>query len=416
MRTASALAFLTVAAIGCGDPAAPAPAPGSASAAAKVSATSTAASSASAKAPSKDAKKRAALLGHLTKGRKLAQEKKWKEALVELDKALALEPKDGRVLAEIGWAAFNAGDLERAKKTNKLALDNTAQPERRAAVLYNIGRVAEEEKDKAAAKEAYAESLVLRYNAEVEKRYLGVGGEEGEIASPWSICTDGFDTTKSLCDCLLAKKGDLVLTGEESSVTCDAEKAEKSLGDERLSLVSLKVEFPTERAVILVAKDGKKLRAVALLGEDFSPGAFGVNNTITVEGGKARKVKSRTLVTVQGLQENLDTNMAGLEACHYTEKAVTHCVLGEGDGATKCTRPLPTEISSGCGPGVEVDPAELDPETLEFVKALKANAKPPETVKASHNVDDTGKLVSKVESGDAKLLPKHAIGERQIIP
>jgi tetratricopeptide (TPR) repeat protein len=414
MRPLPGLPFLMIAASACSDAAPPTPA-ASQSAAAKVGANASAASSSSAKAPSKDAKKRAALLGHLSKGRKLAQEKKWKEALTELDKALAIEPKEGRVLSEIGWAAFNAGDLERAKKANKLALENTAQPERRAAVLYNIGRVAEEEKDKAAAKDAYAESLVLRYNAEVEKRYLAVGGAEGDIASPWSTCTEGFDAIKNLCDCLLAKKDDLVLAGE-AAVTCDAEKSEASLGDERLSLVSLKVEFPAERALILVAKDGKKHRAVALLGADFSPGAFGVNNFIKVDGGKARKVKSRTLVSVAGTQENLDTNMAGLEACRYTEKAVTHCVLGEGDGATKCTRPLPLEISSGCGPGVEVDPADLDPETLEFVKALKANAKPPETVKASHDVDDTGKLVSKVESGDASLLPKHAIGERQLIP
>ncbi|NUO52490.1 MAG: hypothetical protein HOV80_26885, partial [Polyangiaceae bacterium] len=144
MRSLSVLSLLTIVAVACGDTSAPAPG-SSASAAAPAPATATASASASAKAPNKDAAKRAALLSHLSKGRKLAQEKKWKEALVELEKALAIEPKDGRVLSEIGWAAFNAGDLERAKKNNKLALDNTAQPERRAAVLYNIGRVAEEE-------------------------------------------------------------------------------------------------------------------------------------------------------------------------------------------------------------------------------------------------------------------------------
>src|SRR5688572_6201021 len=157
---------------------------------------------------------------------------------------------------------------------NKQALTNTKQPERRAAILYNIGRVAEQEKDNATAKTVYAESLTLRYNAEVEKRYTGVGGAPGDVASPFSTCSNGSDSLKGLCDCLVASD---LFADQAEGLTCEPEKV-SDLGDPRLSVLSVKRDFPYQRVPFLVAQDGKRYRAVAELGADFSPGAFGVNN------------------------------------------------------------------------------------------------------------------------------------------
>ena len=61
------------------------------------------------------AAERRTIVVELTAGRKLAQQKRWRDALARYDRALAVDRGDARVLAEAGWAAFNAGDVARAR-------------------------------------------------------------------------------------------------------------------------------------------------------------------------------------------------------------------------------------------------------------------------------------------------------------
>lgn len=107
---------------------------------------------------------------HLAEGRRLAKQKQYQAALVELDKARLIKPNHARVLSEIGWAAMKAGDLRRAERANldsvRFAPDNNVK----GASLYNLGRIAEERKDLQKAGEYYVQSLSVRRNATVEKR------------------------------------------------------------------------------------------------------------------------------------------------------------------------------------------------------------------------------------------------------
>jgi Flp pilus assembly protein TadD len=86
---------------------------------------------------------RAAALKDLDEGRKLARAKEWAKALSAFDRALAVMPDDARVLSEVGWAAFQANQLDRAEHANARALANAKEPLVRAPILYNMGRVAE---------------------------------------------------------------------------------------------------------------------------------------------------------------------------------------------------------------------------------------------------------------------------------
>lgn len=355
----------------------------------------------SAKTFSKDAKK--SLSKHLAEGRKLSKGKDFKAAIKELEQALSASPKDARVLAEIGWAAFGDKDLARAKSSTSEALAHTSDSRLRAQILYTRGRAHEEGGDKEAAKKDYAESLSLRDNADVAKHYAAVGGKADEIVPRFATCSEGYASVKDLCGCLEKKAESVMFVEPQGKLSCEAEP-KQDLGDARLSVLKLANEEGLyQAAYFLVAEDGKKLRAVAHIGDAYEPGAFGVHNSFEVKGGKTHA--KGAVVAVHHLEEHTDMNMAGLEVCSETYEADTLCVLGQKDTPTFCARTIPVLIASGCGPGVEPEPGDLDPETAEMVKSIKASATHSET-KASWSVDDAGKLTVKVTDGKAGDYPK----------
>ena len=380
-----------------------------ATSAARASASATSKPVASAVAPTTDQKKK--LLQHLGEGRRLSKKKEYDAALKELDAALVASPNDPRVLAEIGWAAFGKRDLERARSSTTLALAHTSDAKQRAQILYTRGRAHQEGGDKDAAKRDYAESLTLRDNAEVAKRYAEVGGKAEEIIPPWSVCTEGYATVAELCGCL-EKKGDSLLF-LEGKTTCEA-GPRLDLGDPRLSVVRVsRGDIGYDAALILVAEDDKKLRAVAQVGHEFEPGAFGVHNTAEVKGGKL--TSKGAIVAVRHVQSNVDSNMAGLELCEEHTVSDTLCVLGKGGSPTTCPRTIPIESTSGCGLGVEVDPADLGPDGDEEIKRIKASASK-KTTKLEWSIDDGGKLTVKVTEGDRASVPAALLSEALLLP
>lgn len=346
---------------------------------------------------------------HLTAGRKLAAKKEWKDAIGEYEEALKTAPKDARILGELGWAAFQAGDLPKAKDANKRALASASAPAQRASILYNIGRVAEEEKDNAAAKTAYGESLSIRDNKEVAKHFQAVGGKPEEIASSPTLCADGFDTLKDLCACLVKKAPDFMILGD-AGPKCEAEASPPSLGDARFSLLHMRADEGREDTHVLASKDGKKYRAVAVLGSSYEPGAFGVHNEHSITGAEAKKVGGKSVVVLHHLEDDNDMNMAGLELCQNKVEQDTLCVLGDGDAATRCPFTVPVKTTSGCAAGVEPDESTLSPEEKEAIAQMKAGWKTVEA-KTSYTIGEDGKLTVKLDSGEASTLPPKTVGD-----
>ncbi|APR76544.1 Hypothetical protein A7982_01891 [Minicystis rosea] len=376
------------------------------SAGATATAKATAATSASApKAPPSRAE-RAKFLKPLEEGRKSARAKDFKRALVLFDEALAVAPNDARVLAEVGWAALHTGELDRADKANKRGLALTKQPQLRAQILYNTGRVAEARKDVEAARKAYAESLALRDNAEVKKRLDAAGGPPAE-ALP---CASGAATVDALCTCLLADKNG-PMAPDDVQKKCEAEKT-PAFGDARLSVIAYGAEMLGERAHLLVARDGGVLRPVAHLGLDYEPGAFGVHNEARVVGGEAKTFGARRVIVVKSEQRNTDQNMAGLELCEASEDLETVCALGSGSSPTRCYT-VPVMLSSGCGAGVEPDPAELDEDMKKSIAEM-AKGWHKSKAKLSWSLSEDGKVVVKQVSGDAGIVRAGIVGEHPL--
>jgi tetratricopeptide (TPR) repeat protein len=107
----------------------------------------------------------------LAQGRSAFAAKDFAKATEAFERALAASPGDARALSELGWAAFNAGDLARAESVLREATAKaTADPKIVAASWYNLGRVHEAKQDIAEAIVAYQHSLALRENRTVRER------------------------------------------------------------------------------------------------------------------------------------------------------------------------------------------------------------------------------------------------------
>ena len=314
------------------------------------------------------------------------------------------------MLAEVGWAALNAGDLDRAAAANKRALAHVKATNLRAQILYNAGRVAEAKKDDDAAKKAYSESLALRDNAEVKRRLEALGGTPPPRPMP---CAAGGEKAEVLCNCLTGLKDEVMVMWGEKPV-CSAIPESLSLGTTRLSVVrwGAPPDAGGERVYTLAARDGGLLRPVAELGRDYMPGAFGVDNSAVVKGGKLETHNKRTVAVVRSEQHDRDQNMAGLELCTNDVEQDTVCALGEGTTLTKCLV-IPRSIKSGCGPGVEIDPSEIDEETKKQLAEMQKGWST-SSVKLEWTLGEDGKLDVKVKEGDAKLVAKGILGSHPL--
>jgi len=106
----------------------------------------------------------------LAVGRTAVKEKRYAEGIAAFTAALKIDPNHAAALAELGWAAYLAGDLEAARRHTELAIAGDASDRTRGAALYNLGRILEDQSDKDGAAAAYQRSLGLRPNAVVQQR------------------------------------------------------------------------------------------------------------------------------------------------------------------------------------------------------------------------------------------------------
>jgi hypothetical protein len=220
--------------------------------------------------------KRREYVARLRAGRAHAKAKKWGEAISEFEKALAAVPMDDRALSELGWAAFQAGDYEKAEKANADSVRVSSTPELKAASLYNLGRVAEAQKDKDRAAALYADSLVLRPNKTVVKRLVALGKPPpatGAVAvsEEEMPCTAPVEGPDLVCGCL--KKMETVEEGFDPECTIGSLTG---AGDDlRIASVTLGLG---SHEFFLAQKGDKGWAVIGQLGDLYEGGVGGVLN------------------------------------------------------------------------------------------------------------------------------------------
>ena len=142
----------------------------------------------------------------LTQGRADVEKQRYAEAVASFERALQVRPKDARALSELSFAAFKAGQLQKAKSVVYEAVEAAkGQPKLLGAALYNKGRIFEMLGQRANAAEAYRASVQVRPHKAVETRraYFDSAVQPaplgGPYASPSAVCS-AIASDRETCD------------------------------------------------------------------------------------------------------------------------------------------------------------------------------------------------------------------------
>jgi tetratricopeptide (TPR) repeat protein len=290
--------------------------------------------------PTKEARR--AYRKHLAAGRKHGVKSEWGEARVEFEAALAAIPHDGRALSELAWAAFNAGDHERARQAGREAVAAAGDPRLKAASLYNLGRVEEASARKDQAARLYRESLALRPSKTVEARLAGLGKEvEAEAAGTGLPCPEPRPDADDLCACLGSFAEAWNKDTPEDDRACNAEDAPGLAG---WSIVHATLSQDTE-SIYLAARGPAGWSIVAELAEVYSPGAFGVSEEWKLISIRERTLGGRRVVEIVGQHDRTDSDAGIAEVESESATRLTVCVVGANGAPTTCPLEVPTKLS-----------------------------------------------------------------------
>jgi len=280
---------------------------------------------------------------HLTAGRQLAKKSQFPEAIKELDAALAVVPGDAPALTELSFAALKAGELDKAKKAGEDALKRTTSPKLKAMAHYNLGRVAEEQKDPKAAADHYRKSIKLRPSEAVEKRLADLTKKEktpAAAAAPEPLpCQTPVAKIEDLCACL-AKPA----PGETEPRTCEPVKDAK-LGRADLTLLEVSADL-FETNYMLVAKTDKGFAPIHILGTTYNPGAFGIFEEFTLISGAEETAGKTKILRLESQHDRHDSDMGIDEFEGATTKTVTICLPPQAEKKEwSCPLAVPVEYS-----------------------------------------------------------------------
>lgn len=269
--------------------------------------------------------KRREYLARLRAGRSHARGKRWGEAVTEFEAALAAVPMDDRALSELGWAAFQAGDHEKAEKANADSVRVSSQPDLKAASLYNLGRVAEARDDKERAAALYADSLVLRFNKAVVKRLVALGkpapkADARSVSGAALPCTAPVEGPDLVCDCL--KK--LEPFEEDFAIECTI----GSVGDaDDLRMASVTVGLGSHE-FFLAQKGDEGWRVIGELGDLYEGGVAGVFNEREEVKVEEKTIGGARILWYEWREIGHDSDMGIDEEDSHEHVTVALAVLG----------------------------------------------------------------------------------------
>jgi len=285
---------------------------------------------------------------HLTDGRLFAGKAQWPEAIKSFEKALEAVPGDAPALTELGWAAFKAGELDRAKKANEEAVRRTTSPKIQGMALYNLGRVAEAQKDTKTAIEHYRKSLELRPNEIVEKRLAELTkGEKAKAPAAEALpCQTPAAKLEDMCACLVKATASPDDPSSPEPLTCAPMKDVKI---PRPEISAVEVQTSMFHAdFYVVEKRGEGFVPVGKLGFTHNPGAFGIFEELEVTSVTEKTAGKTPVLWFDVSHARHDSDMGIDEMEDATTTSVTICVPPQGEAkAWKCpfTTPLKYEYT-----------------------------------------------------------------------
>ena len=303
--------------------------------------------------------------------RALAKQGDWAGASKAFAEAVAAAPGDARLVAELGWAEFNAGDLANARVHTNAALEKITEAPRRGAVLYNLGRILEAEGQPGPAGDAYRESLKLRPNKVVQARLkqlpAAAGAQEvADAPAELGACATWRPKAK-LCGCF-----------PEAGAGCKVQPF-KLLADAGLFTLQVDDEFGGSQHYLIEGGD-QGYAAVGMLGYEH---AFH-----WLRGEKIILQDGRELLRVDVDQQEVEQDNSDDSVYRVITESANLCVRTPGSGKpAQCLLEVPLRVEMRHeklrDPGQPAPPAKvrtvrfelkIDPEGFVDVKQLDGPA------------------------------------------
>jgi hypothetical protein len=407
----SALSLLA----GCRSETTPPPSPAS-SAASAVSVPATALPSASAAAGPRSIspEQHRAFSSLLRRGRSLAGEKRWGEAVPVFEKALTIVPHDPRALLDLGWAAFQAGDRAKARKATAEAEKHVTEGELRAQVLYNLGRIEEAGGQRDAAARHYAESVKLRPNETVSARLADLARDAKPRAPRPALPCSKPLPLDALCSCLSAEVAPAEAGEDEVHVTaCEMTDLAPSLS-QRARILRVATSA-NEETFFLAASNLLGWSVVADVSHSFNPGAFGISESFSVERAEIREVAGSRVLWLETKLSHHDSDMGIDEEEEQEIRRATFCLLpDERRRDALCTLDVPLSSRFRRQRSGLIPDAELDADTkLAMTPGLPIDRRTTFALDLSPDGVATLKLVKGVATPeDRALLGPHSVLNR----
>ncbi|HVV81436.1 MAG TPA: tetratricopeptide repeat protein, partial [Kofleriaceae bacterium] len=308
------------------------------------------------KPPALTAAQRKEYRKHLAQGRKLGGAKAWGDAVAELQQCLKVIPGDARANGELGWAAFQAGDYDTARKANTAAVQAAGDNKVKASSLYNLGRVAEATNDKEAAARFYTQSLLLRPNKTVSDRLTALGkAPPAAGASPAAElpCQKPAADTGALCACLAGQKYDFM--DDDAQPTCSLDD-----GPHPADLAIAQVDIDFGNAELFLLWHGPSGWVVLDdLGYLYKGGMMGVTGEMELGPITDEQVGGHRVVTVTMTEHHHDTDLGIDEEEELDTTTETVCVLG---AAPHCPLAVPVHVTYTRDRLGMMDDSEIDAE------------------------------------------------------
>jgi hypothetical protein len=154
-------------------------------------------SAATGKLPPLTAQQRADYKRAMNAGWTAQKQSKWPDAVTAFERALTAIPFDQRAETELGLSAMQAGDLDKAKRADELAVSQAVEHDVEAMARFNYGSLLEKTKDVAGALKQYRASIALRPNKTVQAAADRLA-QTNTVAS--AFCAAG----QVVCDCVIA--------------------------------------------------------------------------------------------------------------------------------------------------------------------------------------------------------------------
>ena len=338
----------------------------------------------------------------LIAARELCKETRWGEAVAVLEEAVEAAPHAARVLSELGWAAFRAGDHAKARRVLDRAARRARDPAVKASILYNLGRVDEAAGRVREARRRYRESLALRADDVVARRLASL---EYQVDQPLPVAARDDEgrcgeprALGELCACLAASVG-----GDEDGTdrTCE-------LGDEvaEPGLRVLELRVGGMEYLFLLQARGDAWSAVSRLAELWSPGAFGRHGQFEGVSTHRESVGVANLLWFRVRAASHDEDLGVNEVSLEETETETVCILGAAGEAPRC--PLSVPVRSTHERRQLHDPSDLTEEELANVREHGTKGLPihrSQTLRIDVGEDGVAQvvLVEGTEPGDVTL-------------